>query len=434
MMDSASVRLVDSSGYELARAWLHAHSAVMSGGSSTAPAPALRHIKLPPLGEPTAAQLRARRPLQTTKLPPGQHLYLREQRAVMDQDEEEEEEEEEAEGAAPAAVVARMVTGDEDNDEDEGADGEHDGEHDGEDDGGGEDGEEEEEEEEGEEEEEEEEDGEDEEADPGGAPAAAAAEGCGEAEGAEGMDWSAGGAAASDAPAAGAAADWARDKVLSTTRVEPVDGREGAPVKRELVATSAVASATLRTTRSEPVDGREGVPVKRELVATSAVASDTAGDHASAGSSSAVASVARATAASDGARDGARDGAPKYGSTQNPMIWERQAAADDAPTQERHTTAPASEDGHSSSELHSELHGSPDDHDGAGVGAGATETEMDRRAVGSREPGGGHHDGARDGARDSARDSDPGGVRERRQRRPPSWSREPPQVMAVDCL
>ena len=395
MMDSASVRLVDSSGYELARAWLHAHSAVMSGGSSTAPAPALRHIKLPPLGEPTAAQLRARRPLQTTKLPPGQHLYLREQRAVMDQDEEEEEEEEEAEGAAPAAVVARMVTGDEDNDEDEGADGEHDGE----DDGGGEEGEEEEEEEEGEEEEEEE-DGEDEEADPGGAPAAAAAEGCGEA---EGMDWSAGGAAASDAPAAGAAADWARDKVLSTTRVEPVDGREGAPVKRELVATSAVAS-------------------------------DTAGDHASAGSSSAVASVARATAASDGARDGARDGAPKYGSTQNPMIWERQAAADDAPTQERHTTAPASEDGHSSSELHSELHGSPDDHDGAGVGAGATETEMDRRAVGSREPGGGHHDGARDGARDSARDSDPGGVRERRQRRPPSWSREPPQVMAVDCL
>ena len=399
MMDSASVRLVDSSGYELARAWLHAHSAVMSGGSSTAPAPALRHIKLPPLGEPTAAQLRARRPLQTTKLPPGQHLYLREQRAVMDQDEEEEEEEEEAEGAAPAAVVARMVTGDEDNDEDEGADGEHDGE----DDGGGEEGEEEEEEEEGEEEEEEE-DGEDEEADPGGAPAAAAAEGCGEA---EGMDWSAGGAAASDAPAAGAAADWARDKVLSTTRVEPVDGREGAPVKRELVATSAVAS-------------------------------DTAGDHASAGSSSAVASVARDTAASDGARDGARDGAhdgaPKYGSTQNPMIWERQAAADDAPTQERHTTAPASEDGHSSSELHSELHGSPDDHDGAGVGAGATETEMDRRAVGSREPGGGHHDGARDGARDSARDSDPGGVRERRQRRPPSWSREPPQVMAVDCL
>ena len=395
MMDSASVRLVDSSGYELARAWLHAHSAVMSGGSSTAPAPALRHIKLPPLGEPTAAQLRARRPLQTTKLPPGQHLYLREQRAVMDQDEEEEEEEEEAEGAAPAAVVARMVTGDEDNDEDEGADGEHDGE----DDGGGEEGEEEEEEEEGEEEEEEE-DGEDEEADPGGAPAAAAAEGCGEA---EGMDWSAGGAAASDAPAAGAAADWARDKVLSTTRIEPVDGREG-------------------------------VPVKRELVATSAVASDTAGDHASAGSSSAVASAARATAASDGARDGAHDGAPKYGSTQNPMIWERQAAADDAPTQERHTTAPASEDGHSSSELHSELHGSPDDHDGAGVGAGATETEMDRRAVGSREPGGGHHDGARDGARDSARDSDPGGVRERRQRRPPSWSREPPQVMAVDCL
>ena len=399
MMDSASVRLVDSSGYELARAWLHAHSAVMSGGSSTAPAPALRHIKLPPLGEPTAAQLRARRPLQTTKLPPGQHLYLREQRAVMDQDEEEEEEEEEAEGAAPAAVVARMVTGDEDNNEDEGADGEHDGE----DDGGGEEGAEEEEEEEGEEEEEEEEDGEDEEADPGGAPAAAAAEGCGEAEGAEGMDWSAGGAAASDAPAAGAAADWARDNVLSTTRVEPVDGREGAPVKRELVATSAVAS-------------------------------DTAGDHASAGSSSAVASVARATAASDGARDGARDGAPKYGSTQNPMIWERQAAADDAPTQERHTTAPASEDGHSSSELHSELHGSPDDHDGGGVGAGATETEMDRRAVGSREPGGGHHDGARDGARDSARDSDPGGVRERRQRRPPSWSREPPQVMAVDCL
>ena len=398
MMDSASVRLVDSSGYELARAWLHAHSAVMSGGSSTAPAPALRHIKLPPLGEPTAAQLRARRPLQTTKLPPGQHLYLREQRAVMDQDEEEEEEEEEAEGAAPAAVVARMVTGDEDNDEDEGADGEHDGE----DDGGGEECEEEEEEEEGEEEEEEE-DGEDEEADPGGAPAAAAAEGCGEAEGAEGMDWSAGGAAASDAPAAGAAADWARDKVLSTTRVEPVDGREGAPVKRELVATSAVAS-------------------------------DTAGDHASAGSSSAVASVARATAASDGARDGAHDGAPKYGSTQNPMIWERQAAADDAPTQERHTTAPASEDGQSSSELHSELHGSPDDHDGGGVGAGATETEMDRRAVGSREPGGGHHDGARDGARDSARDSDPGGVRERRQRRPPSWSREPPQVMAVDCL
>ena len=427
MMDSASVRLVDSSGYELARAWLHAHSAVMSGGSSTAPAPTLRHIKLPPLGEPTAAQLRARRPLQTTKLPPGQHLYLREQRAVMDHQEEEEEEDDEAEGAAPAAAAAaRMATGDQDNDEDEGADGEHDGE----DDGGGEEGEEEEEEEEGEEEEEEE-DGEDEEADPGGAPAAAAAEGCGEA---EGMDWSAGGAAASDAPAAGAAADWARDKVLSTTRVEPVDGREGAPVKRELVATSAVASATLRTTRIEPVDGREGVPVKRELVATSAVASDTAGDHASAGSSSAVASVARDTAASDGARDGAHDGAPKYGSTQNPMIWERQAAADDAPTQERHTTAPASEDGHSSSELHSELHGSPDDHDGAGVGAGATETEMDRRAVGSREPGGGHHDGARDGARDSARDSDPGGVRERRQRRPPSWSREPPQVMAVDCL
>jgi hypothetical protein len=142
MMDSASnsVRLVDSSGYELARAWLHAHSAVMSGGSSTAPAPTLRHIKLPPLGEPTAAQLRARRPLQTTKLPPGQHLYLREQRAVMDHQEEEEDDDDEAEGAAPAAAAAaRMATGDQDNDEDEGADGEHDGE----DDGGGEEGEEE---------------------------------------------------------------------------------------------------------------------------------------------------------------------------------------------------------------------------------------------------------------------------------------------------
>ena len=161
------------SGYTLARAWLHNHPERLSSAAiakdltasrcvrvcafssrkcrgalslmhTSRSASLLCRLKLPPLGELTAAERRMRRPLRRPQTA-GCEKYLREVGAMKDGDEEMEQDAEEEETAAAAAAAAAAQEEEEEDDEGEDEGEEEDGE-DGEDGEEGEEGEEQEEE------------------------------------------------------------------------------------------------------------------------------------------------------------------------------------------------------------------------------------------------------------------------------------------------